>query len=147
MTTLLRNVLVLLVAAWLAAPTVCDEGGENNGGTGVWILPCCANVPAVQLDFSQPAVAEIERPDTSADVKLKVASQVGAATATLIDDVAGVPIALPVVGRIVTLPKGLLQAMAQSYKSGTIIISDANQRGYVLRVNIANCGKVRISLY
>jgi hypothetical protein len=39
MNTLLRFVLALALGVWLAMPSLGSEGGENAGGTGVWILP------------------------------------------------------------------------------------------------------------
>jgi hypothetical protein len=147
MTSLIRNILVLLVAAWLAVPTVCDEGGENNGGTGVWILPACANVTGLE-----PAGANVVRAtqtfaNTSKDIELRVENQMGCAAASCVDGVAGSPIALAVSGRIVVIPRQLLQALEQSSRSATIVITDAQQYGYVLAVQISADGKVKLSVY
>ena len=147
MSSLLRKALVLLVAAWLAIPTVCDEGGENNGGTGVWILPACANVPATGAQGGAPVRGQFERSDASTDVKMELASQMSSAVATFVDEVSGSPVALPVTGRIVTVPKQLLQTLKQTALTGSIIISDAAQRGYVLGLQVSSAGVVKISVY
>lgn len=146
MPALIRNLLILLVAATLAIPTICDEGGENNGGGGVWILPCMANVTPVTAEASVAARATMVFPNTGSDVKMRTAS-FSSVTATFVDDLSGVPVSLAVSGRVVTLPKGLLQALAASTKKqATIVVSDAQQMGYVMRVLIQNDGSVRINV-
>ncbi len=144
MILLLRNLLVLLVAVCLAIPTICDEGGENNGGTGVWILPACANVttpratPRGSWTFS----------GAGSDVQLVVAAEMGAPSAMLVDDVSGVPVALAASGRTVTIPKSLLQALHQSsIRAASVIIMDTAQCGYVLRLSILLDGKVNITVH
>tara|TARA_R110002072_G_scaffold241027_5_gene399641 strand:+ start:6546 stop:6989 length:444 start_codon:yes stop_codon:yes gene_type:complete len=146
MTSMFRNVLVLLIAALLAVPTVCDPGGENGGGGGVWILPFCANVGGVNMESTAPRGTWIA-PNTASDVSMRTASQMGAASATFVDDVLGVPVSLSVTGRIVTVSHGLLQALAGSSKqSGIIIVTDAVQSGYVLRVAVQPDGSVKFDV-
>ena len=50
-------------------------------------------------------------------------------------------------GRIVVIPRQLLQALEQSSRSATIVITDAQQYGYVLAVQISADGKVKLSVY
>lgn len=139
----LRNLLVLLAAVCLAMPTTCDEGGENNGGTGVWILPACANITAPRAASRGSWAVS----GTAVDVKMVVAAEMGAPSATLVDDVSGVPIALATSGRTVTIPKILLQALHQSsVRSASVIITDTAQRGYVMRLSILVDGKVNITI-
>lgn len=148
MSSLFRNVLILLIASFLAMPTLCDGGGENNGGGGVWILPCCANLGGVTTGAgAQPRAAKLAA-STSSDLTMRTACQMGTASATFVDDMSGVPVSLSVTGRIVTLPKMLLQALQSSVKkSGTLVITDALQSGYVMRVTIQSGGLVKIAIY
>lgn len=143
----LRNLLVLLVALCLAIPTICDEGGENNGGTGVWILPACANITAPRSAAAASSRGSWAGSGTSVDVKMAVASEMGAPSAMLVDEVSGVPIALPTSGRMVTISKNLLQALHQaSVRTASVVITDTMQRGYILKVNILLDGKVNITI-
>jgi hypothetical protein len=49
---------------------------------------------------------------------------------------------------LVTLPKTLLQALESSVmKTATIVITDAVQSGYVMRVTILPGGSVKIAIY
>ena len=144
MILLLRNLLVLLVAVCLAIPTICDEGGENNGGTGVWILPACANVTAPRATPRGSWTFS----GAGSDVQLVVAAEMGAPSAMLVDDVSGVPVALAASGRTVTIPKSLLQALHQSsIRAASVIIMDTAQCGYVLRLSILLDGKVNITIH
>ncbi|MFT4514431.1 MAG: hypothetical protein ACI91B_003140 [Planctomycetota bacterium] len=148
MSSLFRNVLVLLVAALLAIPTVCDEGGENNGGGGVWILPCCANIGGVNIQPGSAARATMLLSNTASDMSMRTECQMGASTATFVDDLSGVPVSLSVSGRIVTVSSALLQALeASSKKTATIIVTDAQQCGYVMRVLIQPDGSVKITVH
>lgn len=147
MSSSFRNVLILLIASFLAIPTLCDEGGGNGGG-GVWILPCCANLGGVTPTDGDQARSTKSVSNTALDVSMCTASQMGTASATFVDDMSGVPVSLPVSGRLVTLPKVLLQALESSVKkAATIVITDAVQTGYVMRVTIQPDGSVKISIY
>jgi hypothetical protein len=143
----LRNILVLLVGAFLAIPTLCDEGGENNGGGGVWILPCCANICGVGSESESAPRATMHSASTASDVVMCTSSQMGVASATFVDDLSGVPVSLPVSGRIVTVSKLLLQALSASpTRSASIVLSDATQRGYVMRVLVKQDNSVKITV-
>ncbi|MFT7535841.1 MAG: hypothetical protein ACI85K_001794 [Hyphomicrobiaceae bacterium] len=147
MSSSFRNVLILLIASFLAIPTLCDEGGGTGGG-GVWILPCCANLGGVTpVDGAQPRSTKSVT-NTTLDVTMRTAGQMGAASATFVDDMLGIPVSLTVSGRLVTLPKTLLQALESSVmKTATIVITDAVQSGYVMRVTILPGGSVKIAIY
>lgn len=143
----LRNVLVVIAAVWLAIPTPGNGGGENNGGTGVWILPACANVTAASQDPNAASRADIVVPNTAGNVRLKVDDSMGASSATFTDDLSGTVVGMQVSGRIVTIPKQLLQALEQSaIRSATVIITDATQCGYFIRVSILADGRVRFGV-
>jgi hypothetical protein len=132
MKTALHFLLTLWLGLWLALPSPGGEGGENAGGTGVWILPRATFLPATP----QPEVrASFVAMDLSKNVRMRVSSEVGTVVATYVDDVIGQPCALPVVGDVVGFPAALLQSLASSpTSSGSIVIADAEQRGYVIHV-------------
>ncbi|MCK5942259.1 MAG: hypothetical protein KAI24_09850 [Planctomycetes bacterium] len=134
---MLRNIFCLLVVAMLAIHVPGDEGGENASGTGVWILPACAAVVPQQLGPTSPSRAQFIASDLSKAALMEVSNGLGVATAVFTDDLLGTPVALTVSGKIVTVPASLMSALAQSsVKTGTILITNANQDGYVLRVKI-----------
>lgn len=141
----LRNILALMAAVWLAIPTPGNGGGENNGGSGVWILPACAGLTVGQ---SSAPRAEHVVANTSADIKVQVDNNMGTAAATFTDDLSGTTTGMQVTGRIVTVPKQLLQALQQSpVLSGTLLITDASQTGYFIRLTIQSDGKVRLQVF
>lgn len=142
----LRNILALMAVVWLAIPAPGNGGGENNGGSGVWILPACANI-TVQDPNALPRASH-SFANTASDIKLKVSSSMGTATATFTDDLSGTTVGMQVAGRVVTIPKQLLQALAQSpVRKGTLLISDAAQNGYVIRVIVRANGSVKIAVF
>jgi len=140
MNTMLRNLFCLLVLALLAIPTPGDEGegGENASGTGVWILPACAAIDPAQLDPSCPTRGQFVCSDMSKPVKMKVSQAMGCATGTFTDDVLGTPVSLSVSGSVVEVPASLMATLAQSpNRVATIVVSDSEQKGYVLRVTVS----------
>jgi hypothetical protein len=144
---LLRSVLALITAAWLMSPAPGNGGGENNGGTGVWILPACANITAAAQDPAAAARMTIQVPGTASDVRLQVDSSMGVASAVFVDDLSGAVIGMPVAGRLVTLPRQLLQALQHSpIGKGTLMITDASQMGYVIRVVAMADGSVSLAV-
>lgn len=150
MTSMLRNLLALLVALWLAVPTTGTEGvgGENGGGTGVWILPACAGLTSSMIDPSAEPRSTFETDDMDRDLLLRTSVQMGVASATFVDEVTGTPIALDVSGHIVTVPSELLQAIAQtSERAGSLIVSDASLRGYLITIEVTSSGKIGVRVY
>jgi hypothetical protein len=75
---------------------------------------------------------------TSEPLRFKVGDEVGDVVALFIDELSGVPMALPVNGREVTVPLAVLGAMAQNVGArADIVIVDPTLRGYVIKVAIA----------
>ncbi len=136
MTYLLRVALVSLLALWLASPTTGSEGGENGGGTGVWILPACVPMPETTLTGTQFRASHVVA-SVANDVVLRTSNEMGATVATFTDELSGTPVALTVVGHNVRCPRAALEALANSpLPSATIVCTDADQRGYVILVRV-----------
>ena len=133
-----RLVSALLVAAMLALPGVGSDGGENAGGTGVWILPRASFLsaaPVGQVPLPVPT-SDFVSP-VSVDLALTTASEMGSFTATLIDQISGAPLLLPTNGRNVILTRGTLQGLlAAGTTVAHVLIADANQLGYVVGLSI-----------
>lgn len=141
----LRNMLALMAAVWLAIPTPGNGGGENNQGSGVWILPACAGMTVGQ---SAAPRAEHSVANTSADIKVSVDINMGAPAATFTDDLSGTTVGVQASGRIVTIPKQLLQALQQSpVRVGTLLITDSALLGYYVRVTVLSDGSVKLRVY
>lgn len=134
MTSLLRLLAALALAICLALPGVGDDGGENGGGTGVWVLP--------RATYLTPPCGGAPRASLLAhsihqDCVMQVSEEVGAATASFVDNLSGVPCALPVVGTSVRIPAALLQSLAGlSLPTATVLIADAAQIGYVIHITV-----------
>jgi hypothetical protein len=143
----LNWLLALLLAAWLAMPSRGDAGGgDNAGGTGVWILPFCANVGSGG-GVEQPRLS-IQLGDLSRDVTLECAPEIGAAVATCIDELSGQPVFLSVVGRRVTLPSATLRVLSQARVEADIVIADGQQRGYRIHVDVSeNDGSLTLRIF
>jgi len=142
----LRNILALMAAVWLAIPAPGNGGGENNGGSGVWILPACANITVQDPNALPRAVHTFA--NTASDIKVKVANGMGTPTATFTDDLSGTTVGMNVTGRVVTVPKQLLQALALSpIRKGTLLITDASQCGYIIRVIVRPDGSVKVAVF
>ena len=143
MPILLRVLAALALALALALPAVGDEGGENSGGMGVWVLPRPSFVPPL------PAVSRATRPfSITRDCVLQLSADCGPASGTIVDDVTGVPVALQVSGSTVRIPAALLQALAQdSTSTATAIISDSQQLGYVIKITFTGQGSASVTVY
>jgi hypothetical protein len=136
MTSMLRVLLVTALVAWIAQPTI-GGGGENAGGSGVWILPragalaCSSGMPqgSPRAEFTVVGL-------TSA-LRLQVSNNMGIAVASLVEDLSGTPMPLPVSGYIVEVPSAMLIAVgALPTPHARVLISDANQLGYVLKLEV-----------
>ena len=136
MNTTLRILAAALLALWLAIPGISGEGdgGENAGGTGVWILPRSEFLSSGSgMQGRQPRIAPIAIADLQHEVKLRVSGDTGQCTGTLFDGASNMPIDLPVLGQCVVLPASLLQGLfAARVPSCDIVIVDAARRGYLL---------------
>lgn len=142
MNTAFRILATALLALWVAIPGISGdgEGGENAGGTGVWILPRCEMLSSGSSQnggLEQPRVAAFAVPNLNSDVHLRVSNECGQTAATLFDHVSESPLALPVVGQFVTLPASVLQGLlAARVARSDIVIFDAAQKGYRLELRI-----------
>ncbi|MCR9245313.1 MAG: hypothetical protein NXI31_09795 [bacterium] len=131
MKNLLRILAVALAAVWLAAPSVGGEGGENAGGTGVWILPACAPVgsPGVRSSFAVNTLAS--------DITMTMSPQIGNAVATAVDPRSGAVLPLSVRGRDVVITAEQLGGFRQAGVTVVdILISDDSRQGYHIRLDI-----------
>jgi hypothetical protein len=136
MKAILRLMLPVALASWLALPGIGGDGGENAGGTGVWILPrptfMASGSPCIT------GATQARGATTVANVNeafaLTAAEELGAFTATLIDPVSGVPMALPTSGRSIVLGASLLRDLQQAGVAASIVIADSQQLGYVMRL-------------
>lgn len=134
MKSLLRPLVAIALAVWLALPLFGSDGGDNAGGTGIWILPR-ATFLASGMSMATPRATK-DLLSLGQDVVMEVSSECGACSATFFDEVSGQPVALQASGGLVRLPAALLQALAGA--AGTkahIVITDANQLGYLLTID------------
>jgi len=131
---LLPRVLVAIaLAIWMALPIFGDDGGDNAGGTGIWILPragflaCDSPGAAVRAQRSVPSAGQ--------DVLVAVSSNCGTCSATFLDELSGQPVSLQSFGGLVRIPASVLQALPPgSGIKAHLVISDATQLGYVMRI-------------
>lgn len=130
MTSPSRFLFALILAILLALPSISGDGGENGGGTGVWVLP--------RATFLASGVVEpraVQQVTPGQDLILEMSSEVGMATAVFVDDLSQVPISLPVNGLNVRMPAAVMQSfLGCSAQTATIMISDASHMGYLIRV-------------
>jgi hypothetical protein len=151
MHALIRSLVAALLALWLAMPSVGGEGGENGGGTGVWVLPSSSYLsgdPLATVMVGAPRATQ-SFPTLSQSVTLRGSSECGQIVATMIDPVSCVPMALPVIGRTATVPATVLQGLrAAGIQNAQIVMIDAAQQGYVIHVFLdLAIGTVTFSLY
>lgn len=150
MNVTLRLASALLVAAILALPGVGNDGGENAGGTGVWILPRASflSSPGSIVGVQGAVVDPLVRTSLQTEVALMTAIEMTSFTATLIDGVSGAPMALPTNGRNVVVPSCVLQGLSDAGTTEAhVVVVDANQLGYVLRLAIdSSSASVTLSL-
>jgi hypothetical protein len=129
----LRNALLALaLAAWLAVPGVGGDGGENGGGTGVWVLPRASTLTS---STGSGAPIACESSPITQDKFFLLSSEVGVASATLVDTCSGLPVSLPVLGTVMRVPATLMQAIAHNpVPSATVVVADAANVGYVIKI-------------
>lgn len=134
----LRFLLPAVFAAWLALPGIGSDGGENAGGTGVWILPRPTFLAsgAPEITAATPDRGALAVPTViSGPISVAAASELGSFTATLTDPISGVATSLPTNGREFTLTSAMLMGLKSSGAGAHIVVSDSQQLGYVLRVS------------
>lgn len=131
---LLQRVLVAIaLAIWMALPILGNDGGDNASGTGIWILPRAGYLAADSQDAAVRAQRNMS--GSGQDLLVAVSSDCGTCAATFLDELSGQPVSLQSVGGVVRIPAQLLQALPQG--NGTkahVVISDASQLGYMMRV-------------
>ena len=151
MHALIRFSVAALLALWLAMPSVGGEGGENGGGTGVWILPRCEFLSGDPLAVGALGVPLATRSFSTLthDVSLYGSSECGQIVATLIDSVSCVPMPLPVVGRNAVIPSSVLQGLrAAGISHAQVVMMDAAHQGYVIHLIIdLAAGSATLSIY
>ena len=143
---LLQRVLVAIaLVIWTALPILGSDGGDNASGTGIWILP---RAGYLACDAQNAEVrAQRNLPTSCQDLMVAVSSDCGACAATFLDEVSGQPVPLPSVGGVVRIPASLLQALPQG--NGTkahVVISDAAQLGYMMRVERREDGSFAVKV-
>ena len=138
----LRVLTAALLAMWLALPGKSGEGdgGENAGGTGVWILPRCETISSNAGNFTglgAPRIPPFVISDLAHDLRLRMSSDCGPASALLFDGTVGLETELPVSGLTVTVPASVLQTMfSAGVASADIVVMDAAHKGYLMRLGI-----------
>lgn len=139
MTPLLRVLIAALLALGVVLPVFGGEGdgGENAGGTGLWILPRSTTLTSSSAQVgpgSQPRVPAMALGSFGSDAKLRVSNECGAVVATLFAGQA-VPMDLPVLGQVVTMPAAVMQQLAAAQVTdATLVVVDAGSKGYVMRL-------------
>lgn len=151
MHALIRTFVAALLALWLAMPSVGGEGGENGGGTGVWILPRCEFLSGDPLAIGMHGAPKASRSFSSLSQSLSLngSSECGQIVATLIDPSSGSLVPLSVVGRNATLPSSVLVGLrAAGVTYAQIVMMDAAHQGYVIHVvlDIA-AGSVTLNIF
>lgn len=150
MNAIVRILLAIVLAAWISSPSVGSEGGENAGGTGIWILPRATFFSGGTGLGSGVAPREVRLfANANQDIRLAVSDEVGAAVATLVEDASGASSSLPVTGFLVVIPSSLQQSLLSSNSvRSTIVIADASQLGYFIEVVVfPTTGKVELRVY
>jgi hypothetical protein len=143
MTNLIRCLLALALAIGLVLPVVGGEGGENGGGTGVWILP-----RANFLSTSMSVPRDTRTIPVNVDAILQVSNEVGVCSATSLDGLTGLPVSLPVVGNQVVVTAALLQSIGSlPSKCANVVIADASQVGYLVRITVLQNGTALVQVF
>ena len=142
-----RLLLPLALAIGLFVPGIGSDGGDNAGGTGVWILPRANFLASDVLVAGSAMRGTIHVANCTGDVKLAVDTTMGSFTATLIDPVSGSPVALPTTGRQVVLDSNLLNGLKESGIEASVVISDGQHLGYVMTVGLNANGCCTVKVY
>ncbi len=149
MKALLHCLLALLATVIVALPSPGSEGGENAGGTGVWILPFCSQINSGQ-EQGPASTARLTIPvtDFNRDVRLEISSQMGQAVATCVDEMTGYPTGLVVSGRTVIVPSQLMRSLSLARVNATILVMDASSCGYCIAVQVDHAtGAINLLVY
>lgn len=144
MNFLTRVLAALALAIGLALPVLGGEGGETGGGTGVWVLPAGRYLSVGP--FGAPR--ETRAFGITQDIVMQASSQSGVVSATFVDNLTGLPVSLPTLGAQVRISHSLLLSLSESSSpSGMIMIVDAQQLGYVMRLTINPQGQAIVEVF
>lgn len=109
------------------------DGGENAGGTGIWILPCAATMSTIiEGESGQRASKQLAAVD--AGLVLKMPVELDATVAMLVSEVSGEIVALDVVGSSVHVPQEALDVLSGTDTTAKVVITDTHQVGYVIEL-------------
>lgn len=141
MKSILRLLAALALAVWVAVPTFGNDGGDNAGGTGIWILPR-ASFLATGSTEAGPRASKVLS-SFSQDIVMQVSNECGTCVATFADELSGQQVSLQAYGGLVRVPASLLQALVgSSCSKAHIVIADASQLGYVLSIDRRDDGSL-----
>lgn len=129
-----RLLLLVGLILWVALPGVSGDGGDNAGGTGIWILP---QAGSLGTGVGGPPRAALAVPTLSQDITMKVSAECGHCTAVFVDSLSQVPVALTVTGTHIRIPAALLQSVsAAGCANANIVVTNAAHIGYAMQVII-----------
>lgn len=146
MQVLSRILLSILIAIAIAMPGIGGEGGENAGGTGVWILPRSSCLSSVVAPISSGAPTRLLS-DFAHDFVLRAGDDCGLVVATATNPATATSFPLVVSGRDVILTTHLFDMLRASGVSNlTIVIADAQNMGYVITVSGLTTGSATFTV-
>jgi hypothetical protein len=142
--------LLLALAAFVFALAGMSAGGGGDGG--VWILPRSNHVFSIPTSGAQVLTPPRDWRTATApktDFVMQLPSEMGAATAHVVDRRTGIALPIRIVGKTVTIPLASLQALlAQSNgASADGLIVDANGLGLLLTIRRVSATDVRIDVW
>lgn len=146
MQTLARFLLASLLALAIAMPGIGGEGGENAGGTGVWILPHSRSLSGPMAPLTAGTLSR-QVSDFSRDFTMTASEDCGelVAVATVVGTGQNLPLA--VTGHDVRLSSQQLTSLRNANVTGlTIVISDSQNVGYVISVSGIATGTATFSI-
>jgi hypothetical protein len=152
MKALRRLTLFAALALCLALPGIGSdgEGGENAGGTGVWILPRANFLAAGELECrSEAPRATMSFASANTNVAITTSTELGDFSAVLVDPISGIPVSLTKSGSDVLVPAELLKQLCEvGCQVADIVITDAQQLGYVIAIEFDQAtGQVSMKAY
>jgi hypothetical protein len=141
----LRLFALLVFALCLALPSIGGdgEGGENGGGTGVWVLPRAGYITPP----SGMPPRMLRTISMAQDCLLEMEPSVGVASGTFVDDVLQLPVALTINGMVARIPSDLLQSLSSASASATVLLADASQLGYLIEITANGNGTATLAVY
>lgn len=146
---LVRYLSLLLAGLLLALPLLSSGGGDNAGGTGVWVLPrqnsagFLGGIPALSAPRDSKTVSLTGNP-----LVLGIASDMVNPIATLVDRQTQLGLPLQVLGNFVSIPAtSLAQIAAMPGTIADCIILDASARGYLIKITALTTQTLNVEVY